>query len=186
MSYTVTIVDQDGEETEVGVALASSSVKQKEDGSLSVCVSWPLLALYEDEPETIEVLKGLWPGEDRLILSSDESDVFWGNVSKVAYGEGYFTVEASSDTPPGQDDLTLHVVQDQQDPMSVVVTVDNKGHGPATVDFGDDSEPVDTVADGEEELTHGYQMEGRFIITATDKNEPGRSRIAVVTVPVGS
>lgn len=186
MSYTVTIVAQDGEETEVATSLASSSVKQKEDGSLQVCVSWHLLDLYQDEPETVEVLKALWPGEDRLILASEQSDVFWGNVSKVAYGEGYFTVEAVSDAPPGQGDLTLEVVQDNQDPMSVVVVVDNKGHGPASIDFGDDSDPVDTVADGEEEITHGYEMEGRFIITATDKNEPGRTRTVVVSVPVGS
>ena len=42
------------------------------------------------------------------------------------------------------------------------------------------------MADGEEEITHGYEMEGRFIITATDKNEPGRTRTVVVSVPVGS
>src|SRR5688572_13609986 len=107
MSYKVTIVAQDGQETEIGVDTASTSVKEKEDGSLHVCVSWHLLALYENEPETVEVLKGLWPGEDRLILSSDESDVFWGNVTKVAYDEGDFIVEASSDMPPGEDDLTI-------------------------------------------------------------------------------
>lgn len=186
MPYTVTIVTQEGEETEVATNLASSSVKQKDDGALYVCVSWHLVDLYRDEPETVEVLKGLWPGEDRLILSLDESDVFWGNVSKVAYKDYCFYVEATSDAAPGPDDLVLQVDNDEQEPMAVRVIVDNKGHGPVSVDFGDGSDPVDTVADGNEELLHTYNTEGRWVITATDKNEPSRYRVAVVTVPAGS
>lgn len=184
MSYQVTITTQDGQETEVETRLDSVSVGEK-DGAVLVCASWCRLDLAQD-PAGSEVLGRVWPGQDRLTLSTDAEDVFWGSVVKVEHGRAYVTVEAKGDHDPAPDALSVRTDADEQDPMTVRVTVDNKGHGPVSVHFGDGTPAVDDNGDGVGHTVHTYALEGTYTLTVTDKNEPSRNRSTGVTVPFGS
>ena len=184
MSYKVTLVAQDGTSTEVMVNPADVSVHYKEN-RLHVCVAWCKYDLVDD-PEGHIAVFGAWPERDRLLLANRDGDeVFQGLVSGVGYKCDKVFVEAIGDSAPGPDDMVVTIAEDESDPMAVVVTVDNKGHGPVSVNFGDGTASIDNDGAGTP-LPYTYGTPGTWTVTATDKNEPSRFRSKMVTVPAGS
>jgi hypothetical protein len=184
MSYQVTITTQDGQETEI-VTKADYVFVEDKDGMLHATIKWCRVDLFEEDGAT-DLLKGLWPGQDRLTLSSDGASVFTGAVSGVGYCKEYVKVEAHGDGSPDPDALSVRVEEDDTDPMSARIVIDNKGHGPVTVHFGDGTPAVDDDGDGQGFLSHTYATEGQWTLTVTDKNEPSRNRSVFVTVPFSS
>lgn len=184
MSYQVTITTRDGQQTEVTTKAEAVSVEDK-DGSLHTCVEWCRLDLFEEEGAT-DLLKSLWPGQDRLALSYEGSEVFLGTVSKVGYDKGHIKVAARGDQGQDPDALSVRVEEDDTDPMTARIFIDNKGHGPVSVHFGDGTPAMDDDGDGSGFLAHTYALEGQWTLTVTDKNEPSRNRSVFVTVPFDS
>lgn len=85
------------------------------------------------------------------------------------------------------EELEVEVVEDTADETrrSVNVTVDNKGMGSVTVDFGDGSTVEANPGDGTTATPHSYELvdDGDYNIIVTDADDPLRTETVTVTIP---
>ncbi|ONK13141.1 hypothetical protein [Streptomyces sp. MP131-18] len=69
--------------------------------------------------------------------------------------------------------------------MTASITVDNRGQGPVTLDFGDGTPAGSNSGDGQEATPHPYAAPGDYTVTARDADDTTRTGTAQVTVPFG-
>jgi hypothetical protein len=82
--------------------------------------------------------------------------------------------------PPDQPGVTVAV--DATDRQKIAVTVDNHGHGPTVIDWGDGSAPTSGPASGL--IAYTYPVPGQYTISVSDAEEPEKVTRVVVKVPV--
>lgn len=87
------------------------------------------------------------------------------------------------------EELDAEVVEDTADETrrSVNVTVDNKGMGAVTIDFGDGSATEANPGDGTTVSAHSYELvdDGTYSIVITDADDPLRTVTETIEIPFG-
>jgi hypothetical protein len=109
-------------------------------------------------------------------------------VDVVPAGTATVQINAGPAVPeedPQPEPLVLTVVEDTSDAnrQTVSVTVDNKGEGPVTVDFGDGNPGVANPGDGATASLNTYAAAGDYTVVATDDDNATRGASQLVTVP---
>lgn len=79
--------------------------------------------------------------------------------------------------------MTVQEDPNDADRRSVLVTVDNFNQGAVILDWGDGGRTSNNSGDGQEETRHRYLQPGKYMIKASDADEPSRTATFEVTVP---
>lgn len=109
-------------------------------------------------------------------------------VDIVPAGTATVQINAGPAVPeqePQPEPLVLSVVEDTSDAnrQTVSATVDNKGQGPVTIDFGDGNPGVSNPGDGTTPSVNTYAAAGDYTVVATDDDNATRGASQAVTVP---
>lgn len=67
--------------------------------------------------------------------------------------------------------------------MAVTVTVDNKGNGQVSLNFGDGTAAVNNAGDGTAETDHTFANDGDYTLTVTDVSDPTSVVTRQISVP---
>jgi hypothetical protein len=182
MPYKIHLAAENGEPVEITAKPTSLDIELKEE-TWSVCATWCRRAL-SDDPESFLAVTRAWPGREDLSLTGrDNAEVFSGKVTKVGFTDEHITLEAANPQEPSDEVMEMTVEGDAANPMQAVITVDNKGHGPVTITFGDGSPDEQNPGDGVTQTFHVYAVENVYDLTVWDVDDPARNFSNQVAVP---
>lgn len=196
MSYKVGVIRDGHDEVTIKIDNQNFRIEQDYDGDgLVVELEYSKAKLIALDPEGYHTLLKVWPSVDELALyrhseadeagSEDWEQVFSGIVSKLDTDDHEITIAAHQAAIIAPNPITVDVIEDTADltRLSVLVSSDNDGLGPVSVEWGDGTPDGHNIGDGAARSAHQYAAAGTYTVTATSDTDPDRNAIQVVTLP---